>query len=262
VGLACDHRAVSFEVGIAAYGRLVGRYTEALASAFCDAVGITAGEMALDVGCGAGALLGELARRVGPEHVAGVDPSAPFLEAARAAVPGADIRQASAESLPFADGSFDVAMSQLVVNFMSDAHQGVSEMRRVARRTVAACVWDYAEGMTMLRAFFDAALELDPDAPDEGRTMRYCSPAELRALWEDCGLREVTTGELVVTADYADFDDYWLPFPFGPGPSGAYARSLDEERRAALGAALVRRLGSPIGPFTLSARAWFVRGLA
>jgi hypothetical protein len=78
---------------------------------------------------------------------------------------------------------------------MADAHRGVSEMRRVARNTVAACTWDYADGMTMLRAFFDAALELDPDAPDEGRTMRYCSPAELRALWEACGLREVHTGE-------------------------------------------------------------------
>ena len=84
----------------------------------------------------------------------------------------------------------------------------------------------------------------------------------LHGLWEGAGLIEVTTGELVVTANYADFDDYWLPFPHGPGPSGAYAASLDEEQRAALGAVLFRRLGSPVGPFTLSARAWFVRGLA
>jgi SAM-dependent methyltransferase len=193
--------------------------------------------------------------------VAGVDPSEPFLGLARAAVPDADIRRAAAEDLPFADDAFDIAMSQLVVNFMTDPIRGVTEMRRVARETVAACVWDYADGMTMLRAFFDAALELDPDAPDEGRTMRFSSPGELRALWEDAGLREVTTGELVVTADYADFDDYWLPFPYGPGPSGAYVRSLDAERRAALGAVLFRRLGSPTGPFTLRARAWFVRGL-
>jgi SAM-dependent methyltransferase len=252
---------VSFEVGASAYGRLVGRYTPALAVAFCDVTDVPAGRSALDVGCGTGALLSELAARLGPDHVAGVDPSEPFLELARAAVPDADIRQGSAEGLPFEDDAFDIAMSQLVVNFMDDAHQGVSEMRRVARRTVAACVWDYADGMTMLRAFFDAALELDPDAPDEGRTMPFCSPGELRTLWEDAGLREVTTGQLVVTADYVDFDDYWRPFPYGPGPSGAYARSLDEEQRAALGAALFRRVGSPAGPFSLSARAWFVRGL-
>lgn len=251
----------SFEKGVAGYGRLVGRYTPALAAAFCDAIGVMADETALDVGCGSGALLGELAGRLGAEHVAGVDPSEPFLVLAREVVPGADIRLAGAERLPFDDAAFDVVMSQLVVNFMTDALRGVSEMRRVARRVVAGCVWDYADGMTMLRAFFDAALELDPDAPDEARTMPYASREALHGLWEAVGLREVTTGELVVTADYADFDDFWLPFPYGPGPSGAYAASLDEEQRAALGLILFRRLGSPVGPFTLSARAWFVRGL-
>jgi SAM-dependent methyltransferase len=251
----------SFETGVAGYGRLVGRYTPALAVAFCDAVGVVAGETALDVGCGSGALLGELARRLGPEHVAGVDPSEPFLELARKAVPGVAVRRAGAEQLPFDHDAFDVVMSQLVVNFMSDPLRGVSEMRRVARRVVAGCVWDYADGMTMLRAFFDAALELDPDAPDEGRTMPFASRQALHTLWGAAGLHDVTTGQLVVTADYADFDDYWLPFPHGPGPSGAYAASLDEDQLAALGAILFRRLGSPVGPFTLTARAWFVCGL-
>ena len=63
--------------------------------------------------------------------------------------------------------------------------------------------------MTMLRVFWGAALELDPAAPDEGRTMRYCT---------------------------------------------------DDEQRAALKEACFRLLGSRRGPFTLSARAWLVRG--
>lgn len=71
------------------------------------------GETAHDIGCGRGVLLGEVARRLGPERVAGIDPSEPFVEAARAAVPGADVRLAAAERLPFEDGSFDVVMSQL-----------------------------------------------------------------------------------------------------------------------------------------------------
>jgi hypothetical protein len=114
--------------------------------------------------------------------------------------------------------------------------------------------------MTMLRAFWDAALELDPGAPDEAATMRNVTPGELRALWESTGLRDVETGELVVTAQYADFDDYWAPFPTGLAPSGAYCASLDEDDREALRAACFRRLGSPSGPFRLEARAWFVRG--
>jgi SAM-dependent methyltransferase len=218
---------MSFATGASAYARLVGRYTPALAAAFCDALGIpdaggasTAakpGPKALDVGCGSGALLGELAGRLGIDQVAGVDPSEPFLELARAAVPDADIRLASAEALPFDDGAFDLAMSQLVVNFMTDAHRGVSEMRRVARGTVAACTWDYADGMTMLRAFFDAALELTGRAPMR-RTCVF-SPADSGAVG-GLGLKR-HDGELVVTADYADYGDLvavWLTQASGLHP--------------------------------------------
>jgi SAM-dependent methyltransferase len=251
---------VSFTTGTDAYGKGVGRYSDTLAQALCDAAGVGDGDDALDVGCGPGALVAELARRVGSDRVAGVDPSAPFVALARRRVPDADIREAAAEDLPFDDGRFDVVLSQLVVNFTSDPLRAVGEMRRVARRTVAACVWDYAGEMTMLRAFWDAALERDPEAPDEGVVMRNCTPAELRELWSAALLRDVATDELVVHADYADFDDYWSPFPAGIAPSGAYYVSLDPDRREALRDACFRRLGSPTGAFRLSARAWFVRG--
>ena len=231
-----ERSRLSFTVGTDAYARHVGRYGAALSAAHADAAGVSAGDRALDVGCGPGALLAELARLLGADSVA------------------------AAEKLPFPAASFDVVLSQLVVNFLEDADAGVAEMRRVARRTVASCVWDYAGEMTMLRAFWDAALELDPDAPDEGRTMRYCTPDELAALWSRAGLRDVRTSPLVVEAEYADFDDYWSPFPSGIAPSGAYCASLDPDAREALRQACFRRLGSPAGRFALSARAWFVRG--
>jgi ubiquinone/menaquinone biosynthesis C-methylase UbiE len=251
---------MSFEIGTDAYGRFVGRYVAALAAAHADAAGVTVGDTALDVGCGSGSLLGELARRLGPERVAGVDPSRPFVKLARQTLPGVEVRLAHAESLPFNDDAFDIVMSQLVVNFMTDAHRGVSEMRRVARHTVASCVWDYADGMTMLRSFWDAALEFDLAAPDEARTMSYATPDELRSLWEAIGLRDVASRELVVSADYADFEDLWSPFLVGIGPAGQYVASLDEARQEPLRAAFFRRLGSPTGSFTLAARAWFVSG--
>lgn len=251
---------MSFTTGTAAYARHVGRYGSALAAAMCEAAGVRTGHEALDVGCGQGALLVELARRLGVERVSGVEPSEAFLEECRRLLPAAEVHRGVAEELPFADERFDVVLSQLVVNFMRDAARGVAEMRRVARRTVASCVWDYAGEMQMLRAFWDAALELDPAAPDEGVTMHFCTAGELEALWAAAGLRDVSTGSLVVEADYADFDDYWVPFTEGIAPSGAYCVSLDDERRAVLREACRRRLGSPEGPFRLSARAWFVRG--
>lgn len=153
-------------------------------------------------------------------------------------------------------------LSQLVVNFLADAPAGVAAMVRAARPggVVAAAVWDYAGEMTMLRAFWDAALELDPDAPDEGRTMRYCSERELADLWRGAGLGDVRTTALVADAGYEDFDDYWSPFPTGLAPSGAYCASLEPAAQAELRTAVHRRLGSPAGAFTLSARAWAVRG--
>jgi SAM-dependent methyltransferase len=113
-----DDRAMTFTTGTTAYARHVGRYGPRLSAAHADAAGVIRADRALDVGCGPGVLLLELAQRLGASRVAGVDPSEPFVEAARAAVPGADVRVAPAERLPFEADAFDVVLSQLVVNFM------------------------------------------------------------------------------------------------------------------------------------------------
>jgi SAM-dependent methyltransferase len=200
----------------------------------------------------------------GPERVAAVDPSESCAAAAAERVPAAEVQVGGAESLPWSADTFDVALAQLVVNFMSDADAGVAEMRRVVHPggTVAACTWDYSGGMTMLRTFFDAALSLDPETPDEARTMRYIDPDDLKELWLRAGLDAVENDELVVETSYMDFDDFWEPFTGGVGPAGVYVASLDPDRRAALREECRRRLGDPAGAFTLSAKAWAVKGRA
>ena len=253
---------MSFEADAAIYDRFVGRYAPRLSAALIEVTGVEPDDRVLDVGCGPGGLTRTLAARVGAENVSAVDPSTSFVAACRERVPGADVRAAAAEALPFGDGTFDVALSQLVVNFMRDADAGVGEMCRVVRRggRVASCVWDYRDGMTMLRAFWDAAHDLAPDAPDES-VMRYANEAELADLWRRGGLRDVETGALEVDASYDDFDDYWTPFLAGIGPSGAYAAARRSDEQEALRGAVFRRLGEPRGSLELSARAWYVRGV-
>lgn len=256
--------AETFFASAEAYRRFVGRYSEALANALVDFGGIASGMRALDVGCGPGGLAAVLAERIGQAHVSAVDPSEPFVEACRARLPDADVRVAGAEALPFADDAFDAVLSQLVVNFIDDPEQGVREMARVTRRggIVASCVWDYGEGMTLLRSFWDAAHEVEPEraaAADES-TMRWCGEGELADLWRHAGLEDVRFDALVVRAEYESFDDLWSPFPTGVGPAGAFAKSLDEPQREALRGALRRRLGVGEEPFELSARAWAVAG--
>src|SRR5262245_1525157 len=109
----------------------MGRYSIQLSAPLADLAGVSVGALALDVGCGPGALTGELVARLGESSVAAVDPSEPFVAAARERYPGVDIRLASAESLPFPDESFDAALAQLVVHFMSDPVAGIREMARV-----------------------------------------------------------------------------------------------------------------------------------
>lgn len=259
--------AETFRASADAYDRLVGRrYGPQLAAALIEFAGVESGMRALDVGCGPGALTAALVERLGASSVSAADPSEPFVEACRARLPEVEVVVAGAEALPFPDDAFDAALSQLVVNFMEDAEAGVRELARVTRPggVVASCVWDYAGEMTLLRAFWDAAREVDPErgaAEDEGTVMRWCGDGELADLWRAAGLTDVRFGALTVRAGYADFEDLWAPLPTGVGPSGAFCKSLDEEGRAALHDAYRRRLGVDDGPFELTARAWAVAGI-
>lgn len=255
--------AETFRVSADAYHGLVGRYGAALASRLVAFAGIEPGMRVLDVGCGPGALTAALSDRLGSAAVCGVDPSEPFIEACRARLPGVELVVAGADRLPFADGAFDAVLSQLVVNFMADAEAGVAEMMRVTRAggVVAACVWDYAGEMTVLREFWRAAEEVAPERAadvDERHVMRWCADGELADLWRAAGLTSVRSESFVVDASYTDFHDLWSPFPTGVGPSGAFCKSLDTDRQAALRAALRRNLAitDDDAPFELSARAW------
>jgi SAM-dependent methyltransferase len=254
---------MSFAVAGDKYDRFMGRYSRELAPLFIEFAGVDSGMAVVDVGCGPGALTERLVQRVGAENVAAADPSEPFVAAATERAPGADVRLAAAEELPWEDDRFDAALSQLVVNFMRDAEKGVSEMRRVVRPggVVAACTWHYDE-MGMLSSFWAAARRLDSGAPDEGRTMPYRSVEEQEELWRGVGLSEVETDYLRVETSYTGFEELWEPFTFGVGPAGAYLAKLSPEQREELRTELFKGLNEPSGPFTVSATACAVRGLA
>jgi len=169
--------------------------------------------------------------------------------------------------MPYPDASFDAALAQLVVDGMVDARQGVAEMRRVTRPggVLAACVWDYEGGMTLLGAAWAAARTVDEGSARSfgaDRRLPNSHPGELEALWHGAGLVEVEMGRIEASAEYDDLDDLWYPFAVGVGGLGRFAGSLDEEGRSRLKRELGRNLGDPVGPFCLRAAAWYVRGRA
>ena len=248
-----------FSVPADAYDRFMGRYSVQLSPQLADLAGVEAGQRVVDVGCGPGALTQELVRRVGAKAVSAAEPSGEFVAAVVQRLPGVDVRQAAAEELPFADGEFDAALSQLVVHFMADPVRGVSEMKRVTRAggVVAASVWDFGGQQSPLGPFWRVARELDPELEDESDRVGGTQGA-LGELFTQVGLEEVEETALPVHVEHSVFDEWWEPFTLGVGPAGAYFNRLDPARQAELRQGLREHLGES---FTLPARAWAARGV-
>jgi SAM-dependent methyltransferase len=252
---------VNFNVAAEAYDRYVGAWSRPLSPQFVNFAQIQRGDRVLDVGCGPGNLTTELVSRLGAEAVAAVDPSEPFVTAARARHPGVDVRQASAEMLPYPDAAFDAALAQLVVHFMVDPVAGLREMARVARPSgiVAACVWDHAGGQGPLSHFWEAAQALDSTVAGESN-LAGVRKGHLVELFRSAGLREVDDAALSVDRDFDGFDDWWEPFTGGVGPAGAYVAGLGPDMRNQLRERCRSML--PGGSFRLTAVAWAARGVA
>ena len=254
--------------GADGYEHLMGRWSRVLASRFLEWARVPPGEEVLDVGSGTGALSDALLR-LGAKAVVGIDPSPAYVEYAASHVGpkgDASFKVASAMELPFPDGRFGAVVSSLVLNFVPDPLHAAREMRRVARRggLIAACVWDYAGHMEMLRSFWDAAIALNPDARerDEGVRFAICNPQRLVDLFRGAAIGAIGVADIEIPMVFENFDDYWKPFLTGQGPSGGYAMSLTEEERGNLRELLRSRLRTRTdGRIALVARARAVRGL-
>ena len=227
-----------------AYEAYVGRWSRVVAKEF---VRDLEGARWLDVGCGTGALSAAITK-----DVVGVDPSEAFVQKN----PQPKVVGTGTE-LPFKDHSFDVVVSGLALNFMPDPQQGVTEMARVARTggTVAAYVWDYADGMQLMRHFWDAVAD---ETRDEAARFPICHPVALADAWRTAGLAAVTTGRIEIPTVFATFDDFWRPFLGGAGAAPGYLLSLPVHEQADLRERVRNRL--PEGEIRLTARAWTVRG--
>lgn len=251
-----------------AYDRFMGRWSRLVAPLIIDFAGIPDAGAALDIGSGTGALAFEIARGKSGLHVTGVDPSQEYVAYATNGNPfpeRIEFETGDAQEMRFADSRFAACLSLLVFNFIPDPGKALREARRVTapRGRITAAVWDYGGRMSMLRAFWDAAGKTDPAAEKlDEKHMPLCRSGELSKLWEQGGLNDVSERPLEITMKFDSFADYWDPFLLGQGPAGAYVRTVQGDRLAALRTAVKKRLSisSESEPFNLPARVWAVRG--
>jgi SAM-dependent methyltransferase len=247
------------------YEQYVGRWSRRVAPRFLSWLAVPAEQRWLDVGCGTGALCAAIVDHCSPSSVVGVEPSDAFLNTAKEQLAGrAVLHRGSATEIPLDDASIDVTVSGLVLNFVPDGRAALPEMARVTGSggTIAGYVWDYAGKMELMRLFWDAAVELNPDAArmDEGARFPLCRPEGLTELFGGAGLRGVEVTAIDIPTPFASFEEYWRPFLGGQGPAPAYAMSLDETARARLRDRIRERI--PVqadGSVSLIARAWAVR---
>jgi SAM-dependent methyltransferase len=249
------------------YEPFMGRWSRLAARLFVHWLAASPEIDWLDIGCGTGALTQAVLDDGHPRSVAGIDPSPGFVAHASAHITGGrtGFSVGNAQHLPFRTNAFGATISGLVLNFLPQPAQAVTEMARVTQPggIVAAYVWDYTEKMEFLRIFWDVVAELDPDANqfDEGQRFFLSQPKALIEVLTDAGLDKVEVQPIDFPTIFRDFADYWSPFLGGQGPAAGYVMSIDRKHRNRLRERIRFRLPfAEDGSIPLAARAWGVRG--
>ena len=251
------------------YEAFMGRWSRPLAREFVRWADVPPGSHWLDVGTGTGALAGAICALARPASVVACDPSAPFIESARSGPTDARLTfvVAGSRSLPRRRGGYDAVVSGLALNFFPDPDRAIREKIEAARSggVVGAYVWDYAEGMELLRYFWEAAEAIAPAVADvdERRRFPICGAAPLASAFTAAGAEEVRGTALSLPTRFVGFDDYWRPFLGGTGPAPSLVSTLSPTGKAGLVRELRDRLPiRPDGSIELRARAWAVVGHA
>jgi SAM-dependent methyltransferase len=251
-----------------AYDAFMGRWSKVVARDFLAWLSVPPHSRWLDVGCGTGALTSAILQSASPSEVWGIDPSEEYVSYARAIQPKerCHLLVADAQALPHEFSGFDATVSGLALNLVPDPIAAVAEMIRVTRPDglVGAYVWDFADGMELLRYLWDAATKLDPQAEelDQGKCFPICHPDRLRVLFTEAGVRAIQVRPLEVPTIFRDFDDYWTPLLSGHGRAPGYVMSLSADQRSRLRESIQEDLPTHSdGSIHLTARAWAVRGM-
>jgi SAM-dependent methyltransferase len=195
-----------------AYEKLMGRWSRAVGDIFVDWLSVPKGLRWLDVGCGTGAFTELVLERCVPRAMSAIDPAPDQIAYAQSklATTAVAFRIGDAQSLPYADGEFDVAAMALVIAFIPDPAKAVTEMKRVVTPggTVATYMWDRLGKGYIQRPLAEAFAAMNIDEPGMPGSAHARIDA-LKGFFETAGLVDVAARPIDITVSYANFDDFW-----------------------------------------------------
>lgn len=212
-----------------------------------DRLDVSAGESALDIACGTGAVTRVLAGRVGPQgRVVGIDLNPAMLAVAESlGLSRVELRCADATQLPFGDGEFDVVTCQQGLQFVPEPDLAVSDMSRVLRpggRVGLACWNSPAENPTAAAILASAeSVGWDEGADGFARAFSLGDAARLEALLRDAGFDGIHVGRQRRVAIFPDVPGLVGGLAEGP-PFGEDAARTEESARTRFVAEVLEHL--------------------
>jgi ubiquinone/menaquinone biosynthesis C-methylase UbiE len=220
-----------------AYEPFMGRWSRRLAGPFLEFANIQPGDRALDVGCGTGVLTVALAER--GHKAVGIDASEAYLDGARRLRPHADVTYevGDVRHLPYGDASFGACVSTLVLDIIPEVDQVAREMRRVTRPggVVASGIFDFWAGFSAGALVSDTGSVLDEGfraLRDDVKSHPLARANSQAELWRRTALTDVVEVPIVLSFDYASFEDYWSSYSTGPTRIARRLTTLPSETRA------------------------------
>ena len=190
------------------WARWWGSFADPVRKLILRTTAVGSGSRVLDVGCGSGEFLAELAAR--GSRVAGVDPADGMVALARRAAPTADVRIGDAESLPWPDDEFDVVTAINALQFAEDPDAAAAELLRVTVPGGRVAVANWAERAGNELDAIDAALN---DEPGEDGELRLAGGLE--GLLADAGADVVDAGLVEVPFEVPDEEALVAAILFG-----------------------------------------------
>jgi len=241
-----EFEAAGWELVAGRYHELLSPITGLAVEPLLDAAGIRAAMRVLDIGTGPGLAAAGAATR--GARATGIDVAPAMVEIAAQHHPDAEFVQGSVTELPFADGSFEAAVGNIVIQHVGEPERAAGELARVLvpGGRVALSTWDVPERSPLFGALIgavdDAGVPPPSEVPHGPSFFQFGEDDVFRALLEGAGFVGVEIGAVTVEFPLHSADELLSIIAEGTVRMAALLKAADEAQRTGLRESLERRI--------------------